>query len=129
MYDYKVCMYLQFVSGADPDSFYPGEDKLWLEILLDEYRGDVYCNTIDCNGIELPLSLLYSSRKERESFIKLLEDEIAENIAEMLVRNNIDEYDFDEPIDFDWLSIANAEGIEFDSPDLSKRLERLEWWA
>lgn len=127
MYDYKICMYLQFCSGADPDSFNPCEDKLYLEILLDEYRGDVCCDTIDCNGIELPLSLLHSSRKERKSFVKSIEDEIAENIAEMLVRNNISEYDFTGPINFDWLDIANAEGIKFDSPDLSKRLERLEW--
>ena len=127
MYEYKVCIYLEFFSGADPDSFYPGKDKLWLEILLDEYRNGDFKETIDCNGISLPLTFLHLGKEARGDFIKLLEDEIAENIAVMLVRNNINEYDFDGPIDIDWLNIANAEAIEFDNPELDKRLERLRW--
>lgn len=95
MYDYKVCMYLQFWSGADQDSFYKGKDKLWFEILLDEYRGDVYCNTIDCNGFELPLSFMELGADEREAMRDELMDKAATNVAELLNRNNVSNYSFE----------------------------------
>lgn len=123
MVDYKVCMYFQFVSGQDPDSFYPGEDKLWFEIILDEYLNGGFEYTIDCNGIELPLSLLRADRKSREEFVKAIEDEIVEHVAVMLERNNVGEWSFDGQLDLDWLDIANACGVRFDDPDFEKRLE------
>lgn len=127
MDEYKICMYLCFVSGKDPDSFYPGEDKLWLEILLDEYHGDHLEYTVDCNGIELPRSLLKLSRRSREEYINAIEDEIVEHVAELLVRNGVEEYGFDGILDIDWLDINNAEGIRFDDQDCADILERLEW--
>lgn len=95
MYNYKVCMYLQFWSGADQESFYPGHDKLWFEILLDQYRGDTYCNTIDCNGFELPLSFMELGADEREAMRDELMDKAATNVAELLNRNNVDRYTFE----------------------------------
>ena len=93
--EYKVCMYLQFVSGDDPESYYPGEDKLWFEILLDRYFNRVFSNTIDCNGFELPLSFMNLSTQEREAARDELMGRAVENIAEMLERNHIEQYSFD----------------------------------
>lgn len=123
MTEYKVCMYFMFVSGKDPDSFYPGEDKLWLEILLDEYRDGNFYNTVDCNGFELPLSLLRLDKRSREEFVKTNEDVIAERVAALLERNNVGEWSFDGPLDLDWLDISNAKGVRFDDKDFEKRLE------
>ena len=100
-YQYKICMYYQFVPGDYEGSYYPGEDRLWLEILLDAYRDEyssklVFVDTIDANGFTVPLSLMELSEHSREEFAKSQVDKIAEHIAEMLERNNIEEYEFDE---------------------------------
>jgi len=122
MSDYKVCMYFIFVSGEDPDSYYPGDDKLWLEILLEEFDNRSV-ETVDCNGIEVPLSLLRLSRRSREEFVKGIENEIVEHIAVMLERNNVGKWSFDGDLDLDWLDIANAMGVRFDDFDFEKKWE------
>lgn len=93
--EYKVCMYLQFVSGKDPDTYYPGQDKLWFEILLEKYRNGYFTGTIDCNGFELPLSFMALSAGEREAMREELMDKAAVSIAEMLERNGVEQYEFD----------------------------------
>jgi hypothetical protein len=95
MEEYKVCMYLQFVSGENPDSYYPGEDKLWFEILLDVYRDGHFVDTPDCNGFELPLSFMALSSEEREAKRGELMSWAAENIAALLERNHVERYSFD----------------------------------
>lgn len=95
MKEYKICMYLDFWAGDEPDSNYPGEDKLWLEILLDEYRDGFLYNTIDYNGVELPISFMALNADEREAKRGALMDKAAEHIAEMLERNGIGQYGFD----------------------------------
>lgn len=127
-YSYKVYMYLMFVSGNDPDSFYPGEDKLWFEILLDEFVNGHYSSTIDCNGFELPIEFLHLSRRSREEFVKGIEDEIVDHVAVMLVRNGVDEYGFDGSLDLDWLDIANSDGVRFDDPNFEERLRLAKEW-
>lgn len=95
MSEYKICMYLQFWSGDNEESYYPGEDKLWFEILLDAYNDGVFSNTVDCNGFELPLSFMELSEDEREAMRDELMETAATNIAELLERNNISKYSFD----------------------------------
>ena len=103
---YKICMYYQYVPGDYEDTYYPGEDKLWLEILLDAYRDSrysscpVFVDTIDANGIEAPLSLLDADERQREEYAEGKMDEIAEHIAAMLVWNGVGEYSFDECSNF-----------------------------
>ena len=129
MNEYAVEVYLQFVSGNDPDSYYPGEDKLWLEILLDAYEDGRFLDTIDCNGIQLPLTFLHLSEKSRKKAIKAMEDEIAEHVAEMLVRNNVEEYCFDGGFDFSWVAVANSSAIRFGDPDFDRKLDRVRRWS
>ena len=95
MKEYKICMYLDFWAGDEPDTNYPGEDKLWLEILLDEYWDGVLAQTLDYDGFELPLSFMSLGADEREAMRSKLMGRAAENIADMLERHHIDDYDFD----------------------------------
>ena len=95
MSEYKICMYLQFWGGDNEESAYPGEDKLWFEILLDAYNDGVFYSTVDCNGFELPLSFMELSAGEREAMRDELMGTAATRIAELLERNNIDKYSFD----------------------------------
>ena len=92
--EYKIEMYLQFVSGDNPETFYPDGDKLWFEILLDEYHDGWFNYTKDCNGFELPLEFMDLTIEEREKMRDELLEKAAEKIAEMLVRNDIVYYDF-----------------------------------
>ena len=127
MIEYAIDVYLQFVSGNDPDSYYPGEDKLWLEILLDEYRNGHYFNTIDCNGLELPLEYVWFGEKEWESVRRKLTDEAAWNVAEMLNRNpQVHEYRIDESIGLSYINVANGFGFSVNASDEVKR-DGMEW--
>ena len=97
MVEYKICMYLQFVSGDNPDSYHPGYDKLWFEILLDEYKDGEPYNTVDCNGFELPLHFMALSEHRREAMRETLMDWAAKRIAAMVERNGVEKYTFDLP--------------------------------
>ena len=107
MKEYKICMYLDFWAGDDPESYYPDEDKLWFEILLDEYWDGVFENVVDCNGFELPISFMALNADEREAMRGELMDRAAKNIAEMLERNGIERYGFDPycPLPIDLMTV------------------------
>ena len=108
---YKICMYLQFVPGDNEDTFYPGEDKLWFEVLLDEWRmhsgHEYFYNTVDCNGFELPVEFMTYPEEKRESMRSDLMDIAANRIAAMLERNHVDEYTFDGSATVDLMRIAS----------------------
>ena len=112
MSTYKICMYLQFVPGDSDDTYYPGEDKLWFEILLDEWSMNEYSGrecfsvTVDCNGFELPVEFMSYPEEKRESMRNDLMDIAANRIAEMLERNHVDEYTFDGSAKVDLMRIA-----------------------
>ena len=78
---------IEFISGDYPDTYYPGEDKLWLTVYLDEapygYEDEARW-TVEGDCIELPMSFLLLSERGREEYIRTQMDKACEKAAQLL---------------------------------------------
>lgn len=107
---YLLSFELSFWPGDHPCTNYPGEDKLWLDIWLDDFATDddgrrtYLYNVYDGDGFELPMRFLALDEEERvKTWRKEYLDRAAECAAKMLVEHGIEQYEVD---DIDLMAIS-----------------------
>lgn len=89
MPEFEINFVIEFVSGDNTESYFPGEDKLWLTTYLDEVPygyGDWERWTVEGAGVELPLSFLALGEEGRRSFVAEYMDDAVDNAAWLLDR-------------------------------------------
>lgn len=107
---YEINFRISFWSGDSSETNYPGEDKVWFDTWLDRRveRKSVnswWLETVDCWGFELPIEFLAWPKDKREEKLPELLNKSVEIAADLLVRNNIDDYavnSFVDVMDIDW---------------------------
>lgn len=97
-YRYEINFSVSFWGKDASDSYFPGEDKVWLDVWLDERSEDDF-GTVDCDGIELPVEFLAWPREKREELLPELLEKAVPIAAELLDRNGIVDYEVHADVD------------------------------